>query len=103
MRSSQTDAGMIMSDDPAAPHRRWEDIQHEIVIQVAQAMTAFRLTLDRLDRSTEELRATVYGRPDLRMPGIIDRLEQFEGRIKAIDSKLDTLLDESRDRTNQIL
>lgn len=81
----------LMPDDS---RRRWEDIRVEIRAAVADAMTPLRLTTDRLDMDVRQLKTTVYGDPALRIRGLVERLE-------GIESKLDTLIDQSEARLNQ--
>lgn len=90
-----------MSEQP--PGRRWGDIENAIRIAVIQAMTEVRLTIDRLDKRTEVLWSTIFGNPDIRQPGVVDRLDKIEKSMAAIEEKIDHLIEKSEARDNQFL
>lgn len=92
-----------MSDDVELTRRRWEDVRTEIRAAVADAQLELRLTISRLDRDIQQLRVTVYGDPAIRQAGIVDRLDKIEGRMGAIEDKIDTLVDRAAARDNQFL
>jgi hypothetical protein len=74
--------------------RRWDDVRTEIRAAVADAVLTMRLTLDRLDHEVLSLKTTVYGDPSRRIRGLAERME-------AIESKIDTIIDQNEARLNQ--
>jgi hypothetical protein len=85
------------------PHgRRWDDIIAAIAIAVNQAMTPFRLTLDRLDDELARVKTSLFGDPVYRQAGALDRLDKIENRMGAMEGKLDQLIQQSQERSAQM-
>lgn len=78
--------------DPPDYHRRWDDIAASIAVAVNQAMTPFRLTLDRLDDDVRQLRTTVYGDPAIRQKGLVEM-------VGGMNDKLDTIIAQRQQTT----
>lgn len=74
------------------PHRRWDDIAASIAVAVNQAMTPFRLTLDRLDDDVRQLRTTVYGDPTTRQKGLVEL-------VSGMNEKLDQIIEQRKQTT----
>lgn len=90
-----------MSDE--MPARRLEDIQAVVALAVTQAMTPFRLTLERLDTDVQNMKSTLYGNPVYKQVGVVDRLDKIETNISALGQKIDQLIDASQARDNQFI
>lgn len=82
--------------------RRWEDITAAITAAVNQAMTPWRLTLDRLEDELSRVKVSLFGDPAYRQSGALDRLDKIESRMSAMEDKIDQLLRQSQERSAQI-
>ncbi len=80
-----------------------ENLRVEARAAVAEAMTAVRTTLDRLDFENQRMKLTIYGDVTLRQAGLIDRLDKIEGHMNTLGDKIDRLIDASQARDNQFV
>lgn len=83
---------MQTEDDMTDPGRRREDADNAARVAVVAAMTPYESRLQSVERITEKLNRAVFG--DDLAPGLI-------AQMKAINGKLDTLIDQSEARLNQ--
>lgn len=110
--------------DEQQHNRRWEDMERLAQVAARQEITKVSLTVDRLDADVRELKSTVYGNPGTRRTGLVDRLDKIEdqiaqigrvlggqivelgvkidGKIAAIDKKVEQQIDEGQARTHRI-
>ncbi len=83
--------------------RRYDDLRDSIRASVADAMTVYRLTTDRLDQDIQRLKFTVFGDQTSQIMGLVGRLDKIEASMREINHKLETLIDASQARDNQFL
>lgn len=84
-----------MSDE----HRRWDDVIREIDLRldvrvppaVQQGLVPYRLTVEETARDVAQLKIVVFGNPAIGVRGLVDRFRTFE-------EKLDTILEQSKER-----
>lgn len=80
-----------------------DNVRLEIRAAVADAITIYRLTIDRIEQDIQRLKLVIFGDASSKILGIIGRLDGIETSMKDIDKKLDNLIDAYQARNNQFL
>lgn len=90
--------------DKVAPPEQMQapKIGWDIANALRSDLSDIRRMIDRQERDLDRLRQTLFGDPQMRQTGALDRLDKIEDRMGGVEKKLDELIQDGKERASEM-